>query len=116
MDIQVCNHKKVQVPFIKNNSGNTTRKLKNRDGNLETEIFPSLFRHGKQFSSLFRDGKQFPPLFRDGKQFPPLFRDGKQFPPLFRDGKLFPSLFRYGKISVSKFPSLKVARYIPSKF
>ena len=44
----------------------TTRKLKNRDENLETKIFPSLFRHGK--------------------------------------------------ISVSKFPSLKVARYVPFKF
>ena len=69
----------------------TTRKLKNRDGNLETEIFPSLFRHGKTFPSLNRNGKQFPSLFRDGK--------------------LFSSLFRHGK-----FPSLKVARYVPSKF
>ena len=74
----------------------TTRKLKNRDENLETKIFSSLFRHGKMFSSLFRDGKQFPTLFRDGK--------------------LISSLFRHGKISVSKFPSLKVARYVPSKF
>ena len=74
----------------------TTRKLKNRDGNLETEIFSSLFRYGKTFPSLNRDGKQFPSLFRDGK--------------------LFPSLFRDGKISVSKFPSLKMARYVPSKF
>ena len=29
-------------------SWSTTRKLKNRDGNLETEFFPSLFRHGKR--------------------------------------------------------------------
>ena len=57
----------------------TTRKLKNRDGNLETEIFPSLFRHEKTFLSLNRDGKQFPSLFRDGKLFPSLFRHGKIF-------------------------------------
>ena len=88
--IDVCNFECYIIYY------HTTRKLKNRDGNLETEIFPS--------------------LFRDEKQFPSLFRDGKHFPPLFRDGKLFPSLFRYGKISVSKFPSLKVARYVPSKF
>ena len=89
-------HNEGHTFLISNPTLATTRKLKNRDGNLETKIFPSLFRHGKQFPSLFRDGKQFPPLFRDGK--------------------LFPSLFRYGKISVSKFPSLKVARYVPSKF
>ena len=64
----------------------TTRKLKNRDGNY------------------------FPSLNRDETQFPSLFRDGTQFPSLFRDEKLFSSLFRHGKISVSKFPSLKVAR------
>ena len=80
----------------------TTRKLKNRDENLETEIFPSLNRDGNNLPSLNRDGKQFPSLFRDGK--------------LNRDGKLFPSLFRHEKISVSKFPSLKMARYVPSKF
>ena len=59
----------------------TTRKLKNRDGNLETKIIPSLFRHGKTFSSLNRDGKQFPSLFRDENSFR-LYLDTEKFPSL----------------------------------
>ena len=55
----------------------TIRRATFRDGNLETEIFPSLNRDGNCFSSLNRDGNCFPCLNRDGKisvsKFPSLF-------------------------------------------